>query len=74
MSTRRRSSAVLAAVLTVLLVAGVVTVLRTTVLKPTRITALFTTATAIYPGDQVRVAGVRVGTIEDIEPQAPRRG
>jgi len=63
---------VLAAVLTVLLVAGVVTVLRTTVLKPTRITALFTTATAIYPGDQVRVAGVRVGTIEDIEPQGTK--
>lgn len=69
MNPRRQSAAVLAAMLSVLLVAGVFTVLRTTVLKPTRITALFTTATAIYPGDQVRVAGVRVGTIEDIEPQ-----
>lgn len=68
MNPRRGSAAVLAAMLSVLLVAGVVTLLRTTVLKPTRITALFTTATAIYPGDQVRVAGVRVGTIEDIEP------
>lgn len=72
MTTLRRSRAAVAAVLAVLLIAGVVTVLRSTVLKPTRITALFTTATAIYPGDQVRVAGVRVGTIEDIEPQGTK--
>jgi phospholipid/cholesterol/gamma-HCH transport system substrate-binding protein len=33
------------------------------------ITAYFTTATAIYPGDQVRVSGVKVGTIKTIQPE-----
>lgn len=37
-------------------------------LGPNTITAYFTTATAIYRGDQVRVAGVRVGTITAVEP------
>lgn len=36
---------------------------------PTTITAFFPTATAIYPGDDVRVSGVKVGTISSIEPQ-----
>ena len=36
---------------------------------PKTITAYFTTATAIYPGDEVRVSGVKVGTIKSIEPQ-----
>ena len=36
---------------------------------PNTITAYFTSATAIYPGDEVRVAGVKVGTITAIEPQ-----
>jgi virulence factor Mce-like protein len=33
------------------------------------ITAYFTSATAIYPGDDVRVLGVKVGTVKSIEPQ-----
>ncbi|BBZ36401.1 mammalian cell entry protein [Mycolicibacterium confluentis] len=37
-------------------------------LSPKTLTAHFTSATAIYPGDEVRVVGVRVGTIESIEP------
>jgi phospholipid/cholesterol/gamma-HCH transport system substrate-binding protein len=37
-------------------------------LGPRTLTAYFSTATAIYQGDQVRVAGVRVGTIAAIEP------
>ncbi|MCV7224442.1 MCE family protein [Mycolicibacterium komossense] len=56
-------------VLVALLVAGTVVVLRHALFRPTTITALFTSATAIYPGDEVRVAGVKVGTITDIEPQ-----
>src|SRR6185437_14747225 len=36
---------------------------------PTMITAYFSSATAIYPGDEVRVAGVKVGSIKSIEPQ-----
>jgi virulence factor Mce-like protein len=35
---------------------------------PTTITAYFPTATSIYPGDEVRVSGVKVGTIDKIEP------
>ncbi|CAJ1587370.1 MCE family protein [[Mycobacterium] wendilense] len=36
-------------------------------LGPKTIVAYFKSATAIYPGDEVRVVGVRVGTIKDIE-------
>jgi virulence factor Mce-like protein len=36
--------------------------------RPTTITAYFPAATAIYPGDDVRVAGIKVGTITTIEP------
>lgn len=50
------------------LVGGVVVLIRQTVLRATTITAQFTTATAIYPGDEVRIAGVKVGTIEAIKP------
>lgn len=40
--------------------------------EPKTITAYFRTATAIYAGDEVRVAGVQVGTIDGIEPQGTR--
>ncbi|MGV0716561.1 MCE family protein [Mycolicibacterium sp. XJ662] len=59
---------VLAVTLVALLVGGVAIVIAQTVLRPTRIIAYFTTATAIYPGDEVRIAGVKVGSIESIEP------
>lgn len=36
---------------------------------PRTIRAVFTTATAIYEGDQVRVSGVEVGHIVSIEPR-----
>ncbi|MBU3752248.1 MAG: MCE family protein, partial [Mycobacterium sp.] len=58
-----------AAVLALLIAGGVALLVRNTVHRPTTITAVFTTATAIYPGDEVRVAGVRVGNITRIEPQ-----
>ena len=54
--------------LAVLLVAGVAFVVRQTVYAPKTITAIFPTATAIYPGDEVRVAGVKVGKIDAIDP------
>lgn len=44
-------------------------IVRETFLRPKTITAYFTTATAIYPGDDVRVAGVKVGTIAAIQPE-----
>lgn len=61
-----------AVALVVLLVAGVAVVLRQAVFGPTVVTASFTSATSIYPGDEVRVAGVRVGTISSIEPEVGR--
>ena len=52
--------------------AGIGWLVRVAFFKPNTITAYFTSATAIYPGDEVRVAGVKVGTIESIEPRGPR--
>lgn len=72
MMSRKRLTAAVTALLAVLLVAGAVLLVRTTVLKPTTITAFFTSATAIYPGDDVRVAGVKVGTITAIDPQGTK--
>ena len=70
MSARRPTlSRTLVIVLAGLLVAGIATVVHHTVTRSNTITAYFTSATAIYPGDEVRVAGVKVGTITAIEPQ-----
>ena len=66
MSLRVRSA--LAAVSAAVLFGGVTVVIGQTILRPTVITAHFTTATAIYPGDEVRIAGVKVGSIESIRP------
>ncbi|OBJ35776.1 mammalian cell entry protein [Mycolicibacterium mucogenicum] len=70
MITRHRKplTRVAAALLVVLALAGGVLLVRQNVFRPTTITAYFTSATAIYPGDEVRVAGVKVGTITSIEP------
>lgn len=69
MRTRKPLLIGIAALLAVLLIAAATVLVRQTLLKPTTITAYFPTATAIYPGDDVRVAGVKVGTIDKIEPQ-----
>jgi virulence factor Mce-like protein len=58
----------LAAVLAVALVGGIGVVVQQTFLRPKTITAYFTKTVAIYPGDEVRIAGVKVGTIDSIEP------
>jgi virulence factor Mce-like protein len=68
MMTRNRLVTGAAIVLIGLLVAAGVFVVRQTFFKPKSITAYFTTATAIYPGDDVRVSGVKVGSIAKIEP------
>ena len=70
--TRKRLTAAVAAALAILIAAGVTLLVRNTILKPTTITAYFATATAIYPGDEVRVSGVRVGTVKNIEPQGTK--
>ena len=66
---RNRLTAVAAVVLAALLIAGVAVAVRSMFFGPKTITAYFTSATAIYPGDQVRVSGVKVGTIKSIQPQ-----
>jgi phospholipid/cholesterol/gamma-HCH transport system substrate-binding protein len=66
--SRRRRAALLAAVLVALLVTGTTFLVRQTYFGPTRITAYFASATGIYPGDEVRVLGVKVGVIAAIEP------
>ena len=67
-ATRKRVVAGTAIVLVLLLVAGTAFLVRQVFFGPKTITAYFPTATAIYPGDEVRVSGVKVGTISGIEP------
>ncbi|MGH3577350.1 MAG: MCE family protein, partial [Mycobacterium sp.] len=69
---RRRLAAAAAVVLVGLLVAGAALIVRIAFFGPKTITAYFTTATAIYPGDDVRVSGVKVGSIKSIQPQGTR--
>lgn len=60
---------VVAAVLLVgALVGGTALVVRHVYFAPNTITAYFVSATGIYQGDEVRVAGVKVGSIAAIEP------
>ena len=64
---RRRLARATTAVLTAVLVAGVGVVIRQHISGPMTVTALFTKATSIYPGDTVQVAGVEVGRVESID-------
>ena len=70
--TRKRLTTLIAAACAVLIAAGIALLVRNTALKPTTITAYFASAKAIYPGDDVRVSGVRVGTVKSIQPQGTR--
>lgn len=65
---RNRLVAATAAALVALLVAGVAVLVRGAIFAPTTITAYFASAVGIYPGDEVRVAGVRIGKITAISP------
>lgn len=69
MIRRNRLAAVAGAVLVALIVAGAALIVRNAFFSPKTITAYFTTTTAIYPGDEVRVSGVKVGSIKSIQPQ-----
>ena len=57
-----------AAVIAVLLVAGGVLVYRATH-QGKQITAYFAETVGVYPGSTVRVLGVRVGTVDAVQPQ-----
>lgn len=64
----RRPFIATATLLIALLLGGIGVVVCQEFFAPLQISAYFPTATAIYPGDRVRVAGVKVGTIDSIEP------
>lgn len=66
---RKPLVSVTVSLLTVTLVAAAAYLVGQHSFGPKVIVANFSTATAIYPGDQVRVAGVKVGTITSIEPE-----
>lgn len=66
---RNKLAAVAGIVLVGLIVAAAAFIVREAFLRPKTITAYFTSATAIYPGDDVRVSGVKVGTVAAIHPQ-----
>ena len=66
---RKRLVTIAAVALAVALVAGAAFLVRQVFFGPKTITAYFPTATAIYPGDEVRVSGVKVGTIDSIKPE-----
>jgi phospholipid/cholesterol/gamma-HCH transport system substrate-binding protein len=68
MTSNRLLKLALAAVLAVALVGGVAVVIQQTFFRLNTITAYFNKAVAIYPGDEVRIAGVQVGSIDSIEP------
>lgn len=68
MTHSRRLRAVTTVALLVGLLGGSAVVVRETYFAPTTLVAHFVTTTAVYPGDQVRVAGVKVGTIKSIQP------
>jgi virulence factor Mce-like protein len=66
---KKRLVTIGAVALAAVLIAGAVFGVRHLLFAPTTITAYFPTATSIYPGDEVRVSGVKVGTIDSIEPE-----
>jgi phospholipid/cholesterol/gamma-HCH transport system substrate-binding protein len=67
--TRKSLVTVAAVALVALLVAGAAFLVRQVFFGPNTITAYFPTATSIYPGDEVRVSGVKVGKIDSITPE-----
>ncbi len=68
--TRRLLTSITAVVLVASAIGAGFFLLFSTFFGPTTITANFSSATGIYPGDEVRVAGVKVGTIEQIRGEA----
>jgi virulence factor Mce-like protein len=68
MTSRQRYRRTLTIVLAALAVVAAIVAVRHEFFGPNTITADFTSATGIYPGDDVRVAGVKVGTISAIQP------
>jgi len=72
MIPRNRLKAGLAVAFAALIIVGTAVAIRDTFFRPKTITAYFTSTTAIYLGDDVRVSGIKVGTIAAIHPQGSR--
>ena len=70
MTDRKRLAT--AVLLVGLIVAATAFIVRETFFRPQTITAYFSSATGIYPGDDIRVSGVKVGTISSVQPQPNR--
>ena len=67
MIARKRLAATTAVVLVGLIVGAAALIVRETFLRPMRVTGYFTSATGIYPGDEIRVSGVKIGTVSSIQ-------
>lgn len=73
MAKLRNVRVVLAAVLALVMVAGVVVAVRFSgQIGRTVVVAYFDNTNGLFPGDDVRVLGVPVGTVDQIEPQPER--
>jgi phospholipid/cholesterol/gamma-HCH transport system substrate-binding protein len=73
MANARYTRIGLAALLTAVLVAGLVVAFRTTTgIGRIHVTGYFSNSNGVFVGDEVRVLGVPVGKIEKIQPQADR--
>jgi phospholipid/cholesterol/gamma-HCH transport system substrate-binding protein len=64
----RRIRFVLLAICVATLAIGSIVIVRQVYLAPQTFTAYFSSVTGLYPGDEVRIAGVKVGTVESISP------
>lgn len=64
-----RPKLLLSVTLIAVLAAGTALVVRQTYFAPQTFTAYFSSATGLYPGDDVRIVGVKVGKIRSITPQ-----
>ena len=64
----KRIRVVLLAILVATLAIGSVVIVRQVYFTPQTFTAYFSSVTGLYPGDEVRIAGVKVGTVESISP------
>jgi phospholipid/cholesterol/gamma-HCH transport system substrate-binding protein len=71
MNTRRARTG-LAVVLTLVLLAGVVMVVRATNVAQTTGIGYFANTNGLFVGDEVRILGVRVGNVKRIEPEPNR--
>jgi virulence factor Mce-like protein len=68
MIARRRMAVAVALTLALVFIGGLAYVFGNRFFGPETISADFTSATGIYPGDEVRVLGVKIGTINAIQP------